>query len=97
MQWRKRANLYTTGILNITQSVNEQKKILEIATDTIVIAGVTYYLLSDKRNFVRADIHENSMNQTIEVLSAHKNLHSSVGITKPIQFLLRVGYLKIYL
>ena len=33
----------------------ERRKFLTIASTTIVIAGVTYYLLSDKNNFVRAN------------------------------------------
>jgi hypothetical protein len=33
----------------------KRKKFILLATSTIVIAGVTYYLLSDKHNFVRTD------------------------------------------
>jgi hypothetical protein len=33
----------------------KRRKFLTLAGTSIVIAGVTYYLLSDKRNFVRAD------------------------------------------
>ena len=36
-----------------------RKQFLGIATGTIVIAGVTYYLSSDKSNFVRADVQQN--------------------------------------
>jgi hypothetical protein len=33
----------------------KRRKFIAIAGSSIIIAGVTYYLLSDKRNFVRAD------------------------------------------
>ena len=33
----------------------KRRKFLTLAGTSIVIAGVTYYLLSDKRNFIRAD------------------------------------------
>lgn len=36
-----------------------RKQFLGIAAGTIVIAGITYYLSSDKSNFVRADIQKN--------------------------------------
>lgn len=39
-----------------------RKKFIGIATSTIVVAGVTYYLSSDKYNFVRADSQKNESN-----------------------------------
>lgn len=36
----------------------KRRKFLAIAGTSIVIAGVTYYLLSDKKNFVRSDIRD---------------------------------------
>ncbi len=38
----------------------KRRKFLALAGTTIVIAGVTYYLLSDKNNFVRADEKQNA-------------------------------------
>jgi hypothetical protein len=40
-----------------------RRKFLGIAGGTIVVAGVTYYLLSDKNNFIRADITQNDKNK----------------------------------
>jgi hypothetical protein len=40
-----------------------RRKFLGIAGGTIVVAGVTYYLLSDKSNFIRADITQNDKNK----------------------------------
>lgn len=39
-----------------------RKQFIGIAAGTIVIAGVTYYLSSDKHNFVRADIQKSESN-----------------------------------
>ncbi len=39
-----------------------RKQFFGIAAGTIVIAGITYYLSSDKSNFVRADIQQNKPN-----------------------------------
>ncbi len=38
----------------------KRRKFLAVAGSTIVIAGVTYYFLSDKNNFVRTDIATNN-------------------------------------
>jgi Nitroreductase family len=40
-----------------------RRKFLSITGGTIVIAGITYYLLSDKSNVVRADINQNNKNK----------------------------------
>jgi hypothetical protein len=42
-----------------------RKQFIGIAAGTIVIAGVTYYLSSDKHNFLRADIQKNEPNSIL--------------------------------
>ena len=37
----------------------KRRKFITIAGSTIAIGGVTYYLLSDKKNFIRADSKQN--------------------------------------
>ena len=36
----------------------KRRSFLNLAGTTVVIAGVTYYLLSDKNNLIRADIKQ---------------------------------------
>jgi hypothetical protein len=42
----------------------KRRKFLTLTGTSIIVAGVTYYLLSDKRNFVRADIKQS---ETIKI------------------------------
>jgi len=42
----------------------KRRNFLNLAATTVVIAGVPYYLLSDKTNFVRAD---NMPRETIKI------------------------------
>ena len=52
----------------------ERRKFLTIAGTTIVIAGVTYYLLSDKSNFVRADTKQKETTKiTLQIISYTSN------------------------
>jgi hypothetical protein len=50
-----------------------RRKFIGIATGTIAVAGVSYYLMSDKRNFVRSDIAQNSAN-SISILPVEREI-----------------------
>src|SRR3978361_15841 len=39
----------------------QRRKFIQIAAGTVIIAGTSYYLLSDKNNFVRADMKDNTL------------------------------------
>ena len=66
----------------------------DYSTNTLLETGKTLQRLWLKVRDKNIAIHP--MTQIIEEPAIHKNLNISLGITEPIQFLLRVGYLKNY-
>ena len=69
-----------------------RRKFIGIAGGTILAAGTTAYLLSDKSNLERADIKPSG--ETIEILQIvqtgySKNYPPSVSLRRPVEWFIR--------
>ncbi len=50
-----------------------RRRFIGITTSTIIVAGVSYYLMSDRNNFVRSDIEQNATNK-IPILADEREI-----------------------